>query len=231
MNPLLIAAIVVVFGGSYVYIFMLQKKNKQVAKEYEAPGMIAQSQEFQNELLQRMFNPLAQRFTSQEIDAFTECAYITDLTSKTKSTLLTGLKVIGYSLIGVRATYTQAANAAYLVLIGEDLHYILFQEGELTDFFTMTRSQLQKAKIIDLSAVDKTTRVYSTIGDKVSKKLILDNNGKTTEIIFFDRVSKGTQGIPLSDSTTNIKDILGKCRVMGIRFQDKLKEQYPHLKH
>lgn len=38
-------------------------------------------------------------------------------------------------------------------------------------------------------------------------------------------------GTPVADYTTGVKDILGKNRVMGIRFKDKLKEQYPNLNH
>lgn len=169
MDPILIIFIVVVFGGSYGYMFYVRNKQKKTTKNYETPEMVAKSEEFKAELLQRIFSPLNNKFPNQTIDAFTECAYLTNLTAKTKNTLITGLKVIGYSLIGVRATYTQADNAAYLVLTGEDLHYVFFQEGELASLFTLTRGQLQRAKITDLSAVDKTSRIQSTVGDKVSK--------------------------------------------------------------
>ncbi|MDM1388742.1 hypothetical protein HX052_01960 [Myroides marinus] len=231
MDPILIIFIVVVFGGSYGYMFYIRNKQKKTTKNYETPEMVAKSEEFKAELLQRIFSPLNNKFPNQTIDAFTECAYLTNLAAKTKSTLITGLKVIGYSLIGVRATYTQADNAAYLVLTGEDLHYVFFQEGELSSLFTLTRGQLQRAKITDLSAVDKTSRIQSTVGDKVSKKLIYESDGKNVEIILFDRITKGTQGIPLSDASSSIVDILGKCRVMGISFKEKLIEQYPNLKY
>lgn len=231
MNPIIIVVIVLVFGGSYFYAFMLHKRGKNSIKEYESPNMVAKSEEFQEELLQRIYSPLAKRFPHEKIDAFTECAYITNLTSKTKSTLFTGLKVLGWGLIGVRARYTQAANATYLVLVGEDIHYILFIEGEQSDFFMITSSQLKRAKITPLSNVDKTTRMLATTGNKVSNKLVFEKDGKNIEIIFFDRVTNGTQGIPLSDSSSSITDILGKGRVMGIRFKERLLNQHPNLKH
>lgn len=112
-----------------------------------------------------------------------------------------------------------------------NLHYILFEEGEHTDGVSLTSEQLSKAKIEDLTSTDQVSKMFATMGDKESKKLVIEENGSSFAIIFFDRITKSTYGAPVADYTTGIKDVLGKGRVMGIRFKEKLKEQYPNLKY
>lgn len=231
MSPLLIIAIVVVFGGCFAFMFLQMKKQKENTKKYEAPGMIAKSEEFQKELLSLPYEPLAEVHPDEPIIAFTECAYISNLAEKTKNTLLTGLKVIGWGALGVKAKYQQVDNSAYLVLTKDHLHYLLFEEGEITDTFSLTKEQLDKAKVTDLSSTDQATRFFATAGDRVSKKIVIGEEGQSFDIIFFDRITKDTTGTPVADYTTGVKDILGKNRVMGIRFKENLVAQYPNLRH
>jgi hypothetical protein len=231
MDPIIILAIIAVFGGSFAFMFIQMKKQKETTKKYESPTMIAKSEEFQKELLSQLYEPLTEAHSEEPIIAFTECAYISNLGEKTKDTLLTGLKVIGWGAMGVKAKYQQVDNAAYLVLTNEHLHYLLFEEGEITDTFSLTKEQLTKAKVTDLSSTDQATRVFATAGNKVSKKIVIGNEGQSFDIIFFDRITKDTTGTPVADYTTGVKDVLGKNRIMGIRFKDKLVELYPNLRH
>lgn len=160
MDPIIIIAIVVVFGGCFAFMFLQMKKQKEATKKYESPTMIAKSEEFQKELLSQLYEQLTEVHPEKPVIAFTECAYISNLAEKTKNTLLTGLKVIGWGAVGVKAKYQQVDNAAYLVLTKEHLHYLLFEEGELTDTFSLTKEQLTKAKVTDLNTTDQAARVF-----------------------------------------------------------------------
>lgn len=231
MSPLVIIAIVAVFGGCFAFMFLQMKKQKETTKKYESPNMLAKSEEFQKELLSQLYEQLTEAHPEEPIVAFTECAYISNLAEKTKNTLLTGLKVVGWGAIGVKAKYQQVDNAAYLVLSKDHLHYLLFEEGEITDTFSITKEQLSKATVTDLSTTDQASRIFATAGNKVSKKIVIDNEGHSFDIIFFDRITKDTTGTPVADYTTGVKDVLGKNRVMGMRFKEKLVEQYPNLRH
>ena len=231
MDPIIILAIIAVFGGSFAFMFFQMKKQKETKKKYESPNMIAKSEEFQKELLADLYEQLTDAHLEEPIVAFTECAYISNLAEKTKNTVLTGLKVIGWGALGIKAKYQQVDNAAYLVLTKDHLHYLLFEEGEITDTFSLTSELLSKATVQDLSSTDQATRIFATAGDKVSKKIVIDNEGSSFDIIFFDRIIKDTTGSPVADYTTGVKDVLGKNRVMGIRFKEKLIQQYPNLRH
>ncbi|WP_010252871.1 hypothetical protein [Myroides injenensis] len=221
--------IIVLFGGCFFLAYKMMDNQKKVIEKYESPVMVNQAVNFNKELLEHDLELLAEQFPNHKIDAITECAYISDLSSKAKDIAGKAFKTVALAAVGVKTRYVQVANAAYLVLIGDELHYILFEEGEVTDHLILPKEVLEKAKVEVLNNVDKVSRMFATAGGKQSRKLVLDMDGNTFDIIFYDRIQKEPSGYPVGRS--KVKEVYGKMRVAGIDFEKKLKERFSNIKY
>ncbi len=221
-----IMIIAVLFGGSFVYMFFMNKKRKESLDKYNDPNMYGQAPQLMNELLADRFAVLSKQMQGAPVHAITQCAYITSLSDKAKAAATTAVKTLAWAAVGVKARYNEADHAAYLVLSNEELHYIFFEEGQAKEHLVFDRNRLMSAAVGSLSNTEKVTRMGSVAG-RNNHKLSLDIEGKQVDLIYFDSLERYPDSVLAYEK--NAMDTMGKFKLMGSYFKDKLYAAYPHL--
>lgn len=218
--------IAVLFGGSFLYIFYMNKKRKESIGKYDNPEMYQQAEKIKEELLTDRFSAIVKQMQNAPIDAFTQCAYITTMTDKAKSAAVTAVKTVAWAAVGVKAKYREADNAAYLVISGDELHYLFFEEGAAKEHLVFNRMRLLNAGTGTVSSTEKVARMGSVMGRK-NNKLSIDIDGRKTDIIYYDMVERYPESVIATEKASF--DAPGKFKLMGKYFKDKLFAKYPHL--
>ncbi|PSK89798.1 hypothetical protein [Taibaiella chishuiensis] len=227
MPPVPVLVIIaVLFGGSFVYIYFMNRKRKESMGKYNDPHIYNQAPQFMTELLSGRFAAIDKQMQGAPVHAITQCAYITSLSDKAKAAAGTAVKTLAWAAVGVKARYSEADHAAYLVLSGEDLHYIFFEEGQVKEHLVFDRGRLMTAAVGSLSHTEKVARMGSVAG-RNTHKLNLDIEGKKVDLIYFDTLERYPDSVLAYEK--NAMDTMGKFKLMGSYFKDKLYAAYPHL--
>lgn len=207
-------------------VFMMSRRKKQL-NGYNADNQYHRAAELLPALMTDRLDQIKKEMNGSSIDAVTECMHITNLGQQATSAAITAAKTVAWAAVGVKARYRTADHACYLVLSGDDLHYLLFQEGELADHRVFDRYELSTAKLDHTSASDKVTRMGSAMGRK-SRKLTLDKEGKKTDILFYDRITRLPEGM-LSPFSGEVFKTMVDFEIMGKYFEEQLGRKYPQL--
>ena len=226
MSLTIIIIIVAVFGLSFVYTFYMMKKQKETANQYKGDDALAQAPQLQKDLLPKYFAELEKQMQGAPIDAFTECAYITTVGNKVAAAAVTAVKTAAWAAIGVKARYNEADNVAYLVLSGEDLHYLFFEEGEAKEHLVFDKNRLLNARVGFISNAEKVTRMSAIMSQNPSKiNIYIDGNN--TDILYYDFVRR-MPGSTLAFQK-NALDTQAQFALLGRYFKKRFTEKYPHL--
>lgn len=214
------------FGGSFLYMYFMNKKRKESLHKYDNPQAYQQAPQLMQELLNNRFAVITQQMQGAPIDAFTQCAYIASVADKARSAAATAAKTLAWAAVGVKARYNEADHAAYLVLSGQDLHYLFFVEGAAKEHLVFDHYRLQNAATGTISKAEKVTRMGAVTGRK-SHKLSVDIEGKRVDVIYYDAVERYPETILAMQK--NAFDSMGQFKLMGRYFKEKLYAAYPHL--
>lgn len=223
----LIIFIIVMFGGSFAYIYFMNKKRKESLDKYDNPQAYAQVPQLMQEMLNNRFSAITRQMQGAPIDAFTQCAYIASVADKAKSAAATAAKTLAWAAVGVKARYNEADHAAYLVLSGEELHYLFFVEGEAKEHLVFDRYRLQNAATGTVNNAEKVTRMGSVTGRK-SHKLSVDIEGKRVDVIYYDAIERYPETILAMQK--NAFDSMGQFKLLGRYFKEQFYTAYPHLR-
>ncbi len=226
MSPLVIVIIVVVFGACAYFSIYMSKKSKGIMEKYNQPEYYKNAPTYLDEFMNDRFDLIKKQMQGAPIDAFTQCAYITTLSNKAKSVAATAAKTVAWAAVGVKARYNEADHAAFLVLSGEELHYIFFEEGEAKQHLIFDRLRLLNAKKGELSSTEKVTRVSSLMG-RTNHKLIIDIDGESIDLIYYDKVERYPDSTLVMEKSAF--DTMGKFKLMGTYFKDQFYKKYSHL--
>ncbi|WP_157976868.1 hypothetical protein [Taibaiella helva] len=222
-----IIIVAVMVSLSVAYIIFMNARRKKLLGDYNADNQYHRAAELLPALMTDRLDQIRQQMNGSVINAVTECAHITNIGQQATSAAITAAKTVAWAAVGVKAKYRTADHASYLVLSGDDLHYVLFQEGEVRDHFVFDRYELSTAKIDRTSATDKVTRMGSAMGRK-TQKITLDKEGKKMDILFYDRITRLPEG-PLSPFTGNVFKTMVDFEIMGKYFKEQLGNKYPQL--
>lgn len=227
MPPIpVIILIVVLFAGSFVFMFIMNKKRKESLGKYDNPEAYKQAPQLKDELLAGRFAAISKQMQDAPVDAFTQCAYIASVADKAKSAAATAAKTLAWAAVGVKARYSEADHAAYLVLSGDNLHYLFFQEGRARDHLVFDRSRMLNAAKGVVSNAEKVTRIGAVTG-RSNHKLSIDIDGKRVDVIYYDAVERYPDTVLAYEK--GAMDSIGKFKLMGTYFKEKLSVAYPHL--
>ncbi|WP_118975396.1 hypothetical protein [Taibaiella koreensis] len=222
-----IIIVAVMVSLSVAYIIFMNARRKKLLGDYNADNQYHRAAELLPSIMSDRLDQIRHQMNGNAVDAITECAHITNIGQQAASAAITAAKTVAWAAVGVKAKYRTADHASYLVLSGDDLHYILFQEGELSDHQVFDRYELSTAKLDRTSASDKVTRMGSAMGRK-TQKLTLDKEGKKMEILFYDRITR-LPGGPLSPFSGDVFKTMVDFEIMGKYFKERLGNKYHQL--
>lgn len=225
-TPVIIAIVVLALLGYGLVFYFMHKKRKEALAKYDHPGAYKEAPQLLREFMNDRFAPLASQMRGAAIDAFTQCAYITSLAGKAKSAAATAAKTVAWAAVGVKARYREADHAAYLVLSGDDLHYVFFEEGSVKEHLVFDQLRLLQANPGVLNKTEKVTRMGAVMGRK-THKLVLDIDGKKMDLIYYDAIERYPDSV--IGYSKNTFDTMARFRLLGGYFKEKLSAKYPHL--
>ncbi|RPD39632.1 hypothetical protein [Chitinophaga barathri] len=231
MSSTVITIIILVAVAYGVFMVFYMKKYKATRQKYAGDDALAQAPHIQDELMRSHFLALKEQMQGAPVDAFTQCAYITTVGNKMKSAAATAAKTAAWAMVGVKARYHEADNAAYLVLSGDNLHYLFFEEGEAKEHLIFDRFRLLSAKTAAITNAEKVTRLSSVMGQK-PLKMSMDIEGNNTDVIYYGEVRRPPESALYGEGIMKVQgmgDLQGKFGLMGRYFKKKFYEQYPHL--
>lgn len=231
MSSTVITIIILVAVAYGVFMVFYMKKLKGTRQKYAGDDALAQAPQIQDELLTSHFTAIKKQMQDAPIDAFTQCAYITTVGNKVKSAAVTAAKTAAWAMVGVKARYHEADNAAYLVLSGENLHYLFFEEGEAKEHLVFDRFRLLSAKPAAITNGEKVTRMSSIMMQK-PMKMSMDINGHQTDVIYYGEVRRPPESALYGEGIMKVQgmgELHGKFGLLGRYFRKKFHERYPHL--
>jgi len=219
-----IVAIAIVAYGAFIYFMM--KKRKEALQKYDNPEAYSQAPQIMDEFLSSRFAAISKQLQGAPVDAFTQCAYIASLSDKAKSAAMTAAKTVAWAVVGVKARYNEADNASYLVLSGDELHYLFFEEGEAKEHLILDRNRLLNAAVASISGTEKVARMGSIVG-RNSHKITIDIDSEKIDLIYYDAIERYPDSVMAFER--NGFDAIAQFKLMGKYFKDKLYAKYPHL--
>ncbi|MCZ4244125.1 hypothetical protein [Pedobacter punctiformis] len=219
-----IAVIAIIAYGGFIYFMM--KKRREALQKYDNPEAYKQVPQIMENFLSSRFSALTKQLQGAPVDAFTQCAYITSLSEKATSAAITTAKTVAWAAVGVKARYNEADNASYLVLSGDELHYIFFEENEIKEHLILDRSRLSNAVIGNISNTEKVARMGSVMG-RQSHKITIDIDGKKIDLIYYDAIERYPDSVLAFER--NGFDTIAQFKLMGKYFKEKFYSKYPNL--
>ena len=226
MSPTIIAIVVIIFGAAFAYSFFMMKKQKQSKQKYAGDDALSQAPEIQKQLIPARFSAIEKQMQGAPIDAFTECAHITTVGNKVTSAAATAAKTVAWAALGVKARYQEADHAAYLVLSGDNLHYLFFEEGKSKEHLIFDRNRLLNARVATITNAEKVTRMSAIIQQKPNK-ISIDIDGKFVDILYYGEVRRMPETTLSFEK--NALDTQAQFGLLGRYFKKKFSEKYPHL--
>ncbi|UUV20871.1 hypothetical protein [Paenimyroides aestuarii] len=226
MSPTIIIIVAVLFIGSFIYMRYMMNKQKQAAQKYSGDDALNKTPEMQQELIPKYFSSLEKQMQGAPIDAFTECAHITTVGNKVASAAATAAKTVAWAAVGVKAKYQEADHASYLVLSGDELHYLFFEEGAPKEHLIFDQTRLLNARVGTITNAEKVTRM-SAIAQQKPNKLSIDIDGKPVDILYYNEVRRMPETTLAFEK--NGMDTQAKFGLLGRYFKKKFFEKYPHL--
>ncbi len=217
--------IALVFAASFGIFLFTNYKKKRSLKNFDADAEYKNAPQFLKEFCANQLSSVPKQMNGFSIDAITECAHITNLQKQAANATITAVKTLGWAAIGVKAKYQTAQNTSYLVLSGNSLHYLFYEEGEIKQHLVLDEYRMQNAKIEQTSGLDKVARMGSVAGRK-TQKLIFDIDGKSMEILFYDRIANAPEGML---NGTDFHLLHAKGEIIGKHFVENIKTTYPSL--
>lgn len=209
------------------YVYFLNMRRKKTLGDYNADNQYQRAAAIVPETVDHHLSAIKNQMDGRAIDAVTECMHITNLGRQAASAAKTAAKTLAWAAVGVKARYHTADHACYLVLSGDELHYLFFEEGAMKEHLIFDRYRLQHARLEHASGTDRIARVYTSGGIK-TQKLILDIEGKKMEILFYNRINR-LPGGPLSFMQKDVFRTQVDFEIMGKYFKEQLGHKYPQL--
>ncbi len=231
MSTSVIFIIILVAVAYGVFMVFYMKKIKGSRQKYAGDDALAQAPQIQEELLRSHFAAIKKQMQDAPVDAFTQCAYITTVGNKVKSAAVTAAKTAAWAMVGVKARYHEADHAAYLVLSGDSLHYLFFEEGEAKEHLIFDRFRLLSARAAAITNGEKVTRLSSVMGQK-PMKMSMDIDGNLTDVIYYGEVRRPPESALYGEGIMKIQgmgELQAKFGLIGRYFRKRFYEQYPHL--
>lgn len=222
-----IVMVIAMMALSLGYIYFMNSRRKRILGDYNVENQYHNAGIILPELMRGPLGSIKEQMKEYSVDAVTECMHITNLGRQATSAAITAAKTAAWAAVGVKARYHTADNACYLVLSGEDVHYLFFEEGEMKEHLFFDKYRLMNARIEQTSGTDKVTRMSSAMGMK-SQKLVLDLDGKKMEVLFYNRINRTPEN-PLSFTSKDVFKTQVNFEIMGRYFKEQLGEKYMHL--
>jgi|GEM_PF-191496 len=209
------------------FILFMNSRRKKLLGDYNAENQYHRADEILREVVNGPLSDIREQMKGQPVDAVTECMHITNIGRQAASAAMTAAKTVAWAAVGVKARYRAADHACYLVLSGDDLHYLFYEEGEIKEHLVFDQYRLANAKLEQTSGTDKVTRMSSAMGMK-SQKLVLDLDGEKMEVLFYNRINRLPHG-PLPFTDRNVFRTQVNFEIMGRYFKEQLGKKYIQL--
>ena len=190
MSIFVLIPIVVLIGGFLFYKYQMNQ-HKAAIGDYTVENEYNNAESIKEDLLTDEFKRLKEKVGDDTIVAFTECLYITDIKSQFMQGAKETLSKIGAGLVGVRLTYHEKPNAAFVVLTDKELHYMHFVEQKLENHLVFDKIRLSNACLEESTSQDMVTRKLNP--SIKMNKLVFDIDGEKIEIILLGGVTKDPQ--------------------------------------
>lgn len=185
---------------------------------------------YKQELLAQDFSKLSQWMDGKAIDAFTSASVPQSTGSKVKEMVTDGVKYIAFSAVGIKRQRIETAS--YLVLSGNDLHYLDTDiDGDLDEHLIFDNFRIEKAKLEFTGVLKETIGLYSKSSEKDLPKVhcitfMIDD--KPLSLNMHDRLNYE----PDTSHYFNLKKQVttrAKYQVVGERFVQILQDKFPNL--
>lgn len=209
------------------YMYFMNARRKRLLGDYNVENQYHHAAELLPEVLNGPLDSVKKQMKDKPVDAITQCMHITNIGKQAASAAITAAKTVAWAAVGVKARYNAADHACYLVLSGDDLHYLFFEEGDMKEHLILDKYRLMDASLGKTSGTDKITRMSSAVGMQ-SQKIVLDIDGKKMEVLFYNRIVRTPEGT-LSFASKNVFKTQVNLEIMGRYFKEQLGKKYAHL--
>ena len=221
----IIIPIALVFACSLGVMFFLNLRRKKALASFDTETEYRNAELFLNNLYENQLSDIKKQMNTATIDAITQCAFLTNIKNQAAGVTVNAAKSIAWAAIGVKAKYKRAEHACFLVLSNKSLHYLFFEEGTIKQHLVLDELRMQSAKIETVSAIDRVTRLGSSLHTK-TLKLGLDIDNRPMEILFYNTIYQTPNGMITGKDFFILQE---KCAIVGKHFVEKLKAVYPSL--
>lgn len=218
----------------YKYSTNKAKKIKETFNEDEVKNDI---KTYVSNILNSELEFLNTWMQNHPIDYFTDASIPVSLKDKAKSAATDAVKKVAWAAVGVKAKYQTVEPPTYLVLSGDELHYLAANiDGDLKTHLTFTKDQLINAKI-EYKGPKKGPSLASGVSDFMSNKLnnedavvnvfaiTLNLNGEPITIQAHDKMV-----LPIEMASSDYTKNTLIANTIANTFFNKLAEKYPNLK-
>lgn len=209
------------------YVYFMNTRRKRLLGDYTAENQYDRAAGLLPELLAGPLKSIREQMKDTPVDAVTQCMHITNIGKQAASAAITAAKTVAWAAVGVKTKYQTADHACYLVLSGDDIHYLFFEEGDMKEHLVLDKYRLVNARLEKTSGTDKVTRMSSAMGMK-SQKIVLDLDGKKMEVLFYNAITRTPEG-PLSITSKDVFKTQVNFDIMGRYFKEQLGKKYAHL--
>lgn len=221
--------IAIFIGLSVVYTLYMKKRGEDQMKNIDYSKELQHVESNIKSFVNGDFSEIKTWMKDKPINAFTSASVPVTDTDNAKNMATDALKSVAWSAVGVKARYNRVDTLSYLVLSGEDLHYLDSDvDGNLMAHLVFNPSDLVNAKIknaggksVSIMMKDKSTEVYTL--SLPSKDGAIEVNAHDG-LDFQHKVGVGDMfGGKMVENTT-------KGKAVSEDFFKKLAEKYPNLK-
>lgn len=213
-----------------IVLIIINKRNKAKSMHINLDEERQKYSSYKSELENEDFKVLKKWMKNAPIDAFTAASFPRTNSEQIQQLAKQGVQNIALSAVGVR--YREVETPSYLVLSGNELHFLHTDvDGDLKQHLIFGSNRLEVAKI-KYTGLKKTAL---SISSKKSEKhlphiflLSFNINGEKIEIEVHDRLAMNMSFTSLFKENYYQKMI--KNRVVGEQLIIKLSEKYSNLK-